>query len=315
MPPKPKTSPKEVFTHLLAIVTLYISAGSFITLLFQLINILFPDPLNFYYNPGGPLRWALSSLLIIFPVYLWASRFIYRDIQKNPANAEIKIRKWLVYFTLFAAAGFIIGDLVTLVYNFLEGDLTLRFILKIAAVLLVAGAIFGYYLGDLRRKSVRMTTGAKVFSWSVIALVLVSLVCGFWLAGSPFKQRAIRFDNERVGHLQTIQGQTVNYWIQKSRLPNTLDDLVDTISGFRPSVDPETGIAYEYKVSGKLDFELCASFNLPSSAAQVSVRKAIPAIPYPVAEGFREENWEHGSGYQCFQRKIDPELYKPTPVK
>jgi len=43
------------------------------------------------------------------------------------------------------AALVVIGDLVALVYNFMGGDLTARFVLKVGAILVVAGAVFGYY--------------------------------------------------------------------------------------------------------------------------------------------------------------------------
>ena len=54
--------------------------------------------------------------------------------------------------TLFLAATVLIGDLITLVYNLLGGELSLRFVLKVLVVGTIAGAIFGYYLRDLRRE-------------------------------------------------------------------------------------------------------------------------------------------------------------------
>lgn len=60
------------------------------------------------------------------------------------------IRKWLTYITLYIATGIIVGDLITLVTYVLNGDLTLRFVLKVLVVLVIAGSVFGYYLWDLR---------------------------------------------------------------------------------------------------------------------------------------------------------------------
>ena len=57
-----------------------------------------------------------------------------------------------MYLTLFVAAGVLIGDLTTLVYNVLGGELTVRFLLKVATVAAIAGAIFSHYLLDLRRE-------------------------------------------------------------------------------------------------------------------------------------------------------------------
>ena len=210
---KLKSSPRDVFMHIFMIVLLYMSAASFLTIAFQTVNLLFPDALNEFRFSGAPdrIRWAIASIIVIFPVFLWASRFLHRDIAKNPEKADLRIRKWLLYFTIFAAAGFIIGDIVTLIYNFLQGELTVRFALKIFFVLLVAASVFGYYLRDLKRQAGEFSKNTKIFLWAVIAVVIASVVVGFIFAGSPFKQRLIRFDDQRVSDLQILQGQIVNF--------------------------------------------------------------------------------------------------------
>ena len=60
-----KTGPKEVFGHLLAIIGLYVSVISFGALLFGLINIYFPDVLNFGFGrfAARSLRWPLAVLV------------------------------------------------------------------------------------------------------------------------------------------------------------------------------------------------------------------------------------------------------------
>lgn len=83
---------------------------------------------------------------------MWVSWLLNKAIDKDPDKRSSKIRKWLTYITLFIAAGVIIGDLITLVYNVLNGELTTRFILKVLTVGGIAGSIFGYYLWDLRKE-------------------------------------------------------------------------------------------------------------------------------------------------------------------
>ena len=51
---------------------------------------------------------------------------------------------------MFIAATVLIGDVTTLVYNLLGGELTVRFALKVLTVALIAGTAFTYYLRDLR---------------------------------------------------------------------------------------------------------------------------------------------------------------------
>jgi hypothetical protein len=52
------------------------------------------------------------------------------------------------------AACALIGDVTTLVYNLLGGELTVRFVLKVLTVGIIAGTAFTYYLRDLRRDEV-----------------------------------------------------------------------------------------------------------------------------------------------------------------
>ncbi len=153
-PERKKASPKDVFLHLLSIVTLYTSATEFLVLVFQYINLAFPDPLEGAYAQTGILsliRWAIATLIVVFPVHLWTMRYLTKEYEKEPEKRGLRIRKWLVYFTLFAAALLIIGDAVALVNTFLNGELTTRFALKVLAILFVAGSIFGYNLWDLRK--------------------------------------------------------------------------------------------------------------------------------------------------------------------
>ncbi len=152
---KPYLSAREAFLYLVLFLTLYISSFSFGTLLFQFLNRWMPDPLADSYVYDGMLRtirMSTASLLIAFPVFLWLSAFLGRAIARDPEKRGSKVRKWLTYLTLFVAAGIIIGDLITLVFNVLGGgELTLRFVLKVVVVAGIAGTIFGYYLWDLRK--------------------------------------------------------------------------------------------------------------------------------------------------------------------
>ncbi len=151
---KPSTTAREAFIYLVLFLCLYITAFSFGSLLFHFINRWIPDAI-LPYESGGDLsavRQAVASLIVAFPVYLWLSSIIAKAIRKDPDRRASKVRKWLTYMTLFIAAGVIIGDLITLLFNLLGGELTVRFTLKVLAVLLIAGLIFGYYLWDLRQE-------------------------------------------------------------------------------------------------------------------------------------------------------------------
>ncbi len=302
-------APKDVFMHLLSMIALYISAGSLITLLFQYINIYFPDALQpvYYSGVAGTIRWAMAALMIIFPIYLAVMNLLNQDYAASPEKKDLKIRKWLVYFTLFAAAIIISTDLVALVYNFLGGELTTRFLLKVLVVATVVGTVFAYYGMALKENLTK--NRASLFFTGSVTVVALSVTGGFFTAGSPLNARLYRFDEQRVADLQALQYQVVEYWIQKQALPESLSDLKNDISGFKAPEDPETSLPYEYAVTttkaSAPSFTLCADFNL-NSFGDGNVAK-VPLTPY--YEPYLE-NWNHSEGRQCFDRTIDPERYQ-----
>jgi Domain of unknown function (DUF5671) len=91
---------------------------------------------------------------VAFPVFLYLSWTTEREVTRDPVKRASNVRRWLTYLTLFASACALIGDVTTLVYNALGGELTIRFVLKVVTVGLIAGTAFVYYLRDLRQDEV-----------------------------------------------------------------------------------------------------------------------------------------------------------------
>lgn len=149
--PQPYLSAREAFLYLLLFTTLFLSAFNLGTILFELIARAFPDPASPDFSPQE-LRWAVSYVVVSFPIYLFLTLRQERELRRDPARRASKVRKWLTYLTLFVAAGFLVGDLVVLIFHVLEGELTVRFLLKVVVVAAIAGTAFGYYLRDLRRE-------------------------------------------------------------------------------------------------------------------------------------------------------------------
>ena len=74
-----------------------------------------------------------------------------RAIALAPLKRTSPIRQWLTYLTLAIAAAVLIGDATTLVYNLLDGDVAIRFLLRVLTIGGIAGTAFVYFLTDLRR--------------------------------------------------------------------------------------------------------------------------------------------------------------------
>jgi hypothetical protein len=152
--PRPYLSAREAFLYLLLFTTLYVAAWHLGSLLFELINRAFPDPTDSTYavaRIGDSIRWSTASVIIAFPMFLYVARHLLRDLARSPVKRLSAVRRWLTYLTMFIAAAVLIGDMITLVYNALGGELTVRFVLKVLVAAVIAGTIFGYYLHDLRR--------------------------------------------------------------------------------------------------------------------------------------------------------------------
>lgn len=307
---RPKASPRDFFLWAGAMVALYGGIVALVTLLFQYINYAYPDPLAgaYYYSDpyNGPIRFAMSALIVLTPLFLILMRVIRNDIARDASRAQVWVRRWALYLTLFVAGATMAIDLITLINYFLDGDITMRFVLKVLVVFLIAGAGFLHFLADLRGYWVAHRARANMVGYAALALVILSIGGGFLIIGSPANARLARFDQQKVNDLMNLQGQIVHsYWQQKEELPASLSQLSDPISGYMVPKDPQTGVDYGYRATGPLSFELCAVFNLPSREAPHGY--AEPSI----ARHMGGETWTHGARQTCFERTIDPERYPP----
>ena len=155
--PKARLSARDAFLYLVMFAMLYISAYHLGNLLFQVINLGFPDPLVHQSSGFDPverardaIRFATASLIVAFPVFLFTARRIAQSVTKDPTHRNSGVRKWLTYLTLFIAACVVVGDLIALLYNLLSGELSTRISLKVLTVGLIAGGILAYYLWAMR---------------------------------------------------------------------------------------------------------------------------------------------------------------------
>ena len=295
-----KTTAKDFFLHLAAMVALYAGTIALLNLLYRVINVAYPQIDRYYYGPS--ISFPVAVLIVVFPVFLFLTNILRKSYEAEPERKQMAVRRWLVYITLFVTGVAVAGDLITLIYYFLDGrELTGGFLLKVLAVLVVAGGIFAYYLQDLKDA---LTPAIRNY-WRVLAGILVigSIIAGFAVIGSPRDQRLVRYDNDKISDLQNIQWQIINYWQQKGTLPETLTDLTDPISGYYAPKDPQTGKDFTYRKVRTMVFELCADFNKEASPGTSASK------PYMMEGGEVNENWIHASGIQCFERTIDPSLY------
>jgi hypothetical protein len=150
--PVSSASARDAFLHVVMFVTLALSAYQLGALLFEIINRLVSDPAAPVQavSAGQAMRWSISSLVVTFPVFVGTHRVIARSLRRDPTKRASRTRRNVTYVILFVASAAVLGDVTTMIYYFLGGEVTLRFLLKVATVAGIAGTVFLYYLWDLR---------------------------------------------------------------------------------------------------------------------------------------------------------------------
>ena len=304
-----KSSTADVIVNLFSFILLGIVATALGTLYFGIVEEVFPDPLSGtgYYSESAAMssiHYSIAALLIGFPLYYAAMRIWFRKFREDEGRTESKLSKWLTYLVLLAASVTIVGDLIAVVFTFLQGEITARFFLKALTIFVIAGIIFGFYFLERRKIQYRKDIPRVVFRnlGSVVAVVVVvGIVLGFFAGGSPEMARKRSFDTKRASDLSTLSGCVESYATDLGALPTSLQDLRKSsmYSYCAGSMrDPETNAEYGYRIvtpsrmqgAARVgEFELCATFSLPSSGTDGSA-------PY----GDSAAIWnEHGAGRDC----------------
>ena len=305
-----KTTAKDFFINLGAIVALYTTVVNLINLLFSVINSAYPQITNGYnYYGTQSISWPVATVIIFFPTFLLLMWLLSKDYAVNPEKQNSGIHKWLTYITLFISGLTIAGDLITVLYYFIDGqELTTRFLLKVLVLLIIVSGIFSYYLYDVLGK----LTPKKRNIYRLVSIVIIagSITWGFSVLGSPRTQQLIKYDEEKVSDLMNINNFITNFYQIQHVLPNSLGESLTVLNSNYSTIptDPQTHQSYEYNKIRNTTYNLCAEFN---KASDNKTKQTPPMYPY---DGIN--TWTHPAGHFCFTQTINPNMYtKPVPMR
>ena len=274
MPKSKNHSTLEIFVNIASFILLWIIVTSLGTLFFQIINKYFPDALaatkyGYYSNfRVSVINYAIASLVVAFPMYLWTIRFWFKGFSRDSQKEESRLSKWITYIILLVAGGTMVGDLIRIIFNFLEGELEVRFILKALTILVIAGLVFAFYFLERKKIQYKKEVSSQLFKilgGIAIGLVVLGIIFGFLASGSPATERMRKFDLERVSNLGSISVTVSSFARDNNRLPVSLDEMRDNALYNRrlpKIVDPQTQEEYQYRVISISSYELCANFSL-----------------------------------------------------
>lgn len=164
--------PKSLFLQLFAVIALYISYSSLLTLCFSYVDLHGKSPVYFELSL---MRFSLSSLMIGFLVYAICCFVIKK--------AQMPTRKFFVYLTLFLGALMLCSKAINLLFTLLSGSLNTEFMLKVVILLLTTLGVSWFYLKESKQNIAYQRI--NVFMTVAAIIVLAVLVYGFYLiAGS-----------------------------------------------------------------------------------------------------------------------------------
>jgi len=285
-----KGTVKDFFMYLGLTLSLYIGLSVLIFLCFNYIDLYLTNNSDYRGYSLGSIRWGVSLLTVLFPLFLFLSYLINKDIKNDAVKLmklEIRSRKWFLYSVMFVTSASVVMDLVYLLYGFLGGDLAKEFIFKSTAVLVIAGITFTYYFLELKRK-VTVSVAAKVLGRLTSAGIVSVLVFGFYIVGSPITQRQHKQDEQRIFDLYTIRNAALDYYHTKGTLENDIN-----LFGLNPQPkDPESKNPYEFRLLNTMpvSFELCANFKTQRKIDEASYAFIV---------------WDYHPGRNCFTVQVE----------
>lgn len=285
---------KSFVLQLASLVTLFVSLPALITLLFSIINLQFPDAADAYWQIASEedtVRYSVAVLVIFFPAYLLITRMVNKA-RRNEGELYHTLTRWLVYLALLVAGVTMLTDLAVVVYTFLGGEITVRFILKALMLLVVIAAAFAYYAYDAKgywQKREKQSIGIAV---AALLVVVITMALGISKIAAPSEAREIRIDQQQVTDLQDLQWRVEDYYLTNSSFPANLETLFGVMSVTQA---PEGREAYQYRITGLDTYVLCATFVMETPQTERSVSPS-GAMKY--------QSWDHPAGEFCFERKI-----------
>src|SRR4030042_6278264 len=138
------------FLYIIYFIALYVWATSFGNILHELVNRHVQDALELeeasrsymsFWNRDYIIRWALSGLIIFYPVFAFIHILIQRYFENRPEIVNIRVRKILIYITLIGTFLIACWQLSKFVYTYLNGTVTLKTFVHFGVTLLIASLI------------------------------------------------------------------------------------------------------------------------------------------------------------------------------
>ena len=280
----------HLFLYLVSFLSLGFVAAGIISVYFQLINKVIKETqaLGEYssgYFDSGALKFGIASLAVALPIYYAVLYVLHRKLEKNEIQPQSMIRKFITYFALFVFSAMGVGSLIALLYNYLDGELTTKFLLKALVFFIVSAFFFVFYLWEIRRKEFARNKFLTFFIPSIL-IAASALVIGLVIVDSPQVAREKKIDSEAIDTIISIHSDVNMFYETNKRLPKAEEGELALSKGV------------EYFPKGQTGYQLCDTFKQPSEGLQ----------------NFQDERWNHPAGRYCFELNALSDTPKNIPA-
>ncbi len=262
--PQRSTSAWDALFYALLFAAFGLMVGHTLHLMMGLITHMIPNPHEIQYGRGlGGLRWSMAAVIVFTPVFFWLHRNDAKACAADPVRRHGTVRRWLATLAIFLAVLTLLGDGIYVIYAFLNGDITARFMAKAGAVAMMSFVVLIYFRRDRQDTAqAAQNPGAAIAA----LLALAALVASLWLVGGPAQGQKERRDGLRLSDLNQLKNDIAECAVvRETGLPATL-----TPTDCAQSPQRLTGLATQVTYS-RVDaetFELCVALEAPDRMGQ-----------------------------------------------
>lgn len=267
--PRPvrSTSAKDAFFYALLFVGFGMVAGNTLAMLLAQVNFWIPEAGRVDRYQVSGIRWAMAAIIVFAPAFWYMNRVDSRATIADSSRSHNTIRRWLSSLAMLIAVITLMGDALYLIYKFLDGHVTARFLAKSAIVALIAAVVLSYF-----RQEKTQSIKVWLLPPAIALLGLTALGLGLSLStiGGPTQGKKEQRDRWRISDLRALANDIRHCnGIDRKDLPETLDPLTC-------SDNPEhltalaTGITYT-RINAS-EFELCINVEFPPAISTYNIR-------------------------------------------
>ncbi|GGG71467.1 hypothetical protein GCM10011415_19150 [Salipiger pallidus] len=253
--PRPvrSTAARDALFYALLFITFGMVSGQVLALLFGQIDLWLADPTTRYIGGAGTARWSLAALIVFAPTFWLLDRADRRSLVEDPARRHGTVRRWLSSIAILIAAMVLLSDALYVIFSYLDGALSSRFIAKALTVAGMAVLVLGYF---------RQDRGRTPATAALLGLAALTAVLTFTATGGPAKGRMQARDRAHLSDLDTLSYSVRTCLADRADLPETFDPTDCAPSGGTLSAMAED---VRYERLSDTEFRLCVEIEDPGS--------------------------------------------------